>query len=199
MVEHEREESDSSNNKASQHLEDDSGVKWNYMKNTLSNKEVLAQAILFLLAGYETSGSSLTMISYNLACYPECQEKLIDEIDGVLEKHNGLSYEAVNDMPFMDMVIEETLRLYPPVIRIDRVCNRDYEYGGIKIPKGQIITVPIWALHHDPELYPDPYQFDPERFNEENKKNRPNEAFIPFGTGPRICIGIYFNILNVQL
>jgi cytochrome P450 len=189
MVEHERNENNSNDNKESKTLEEESEAKWSFIKNTLTNKEILAQAILFLIAGYETSGSSLSFISYNLACYPEYQEKLLDEVDRVLQKYDGLSYEAVNEMPYMDMIIHESQRIYPPLVRLDRTCNKDYQYGDIKISKGQIISVPIWALHHDPEFYPDPYKFDPERFNEENRKKRPNEAFIPFGTGPRNCIG----------
>jgi len=191
MVDHEKNENDQNDKKESKTEEDETETKWSFIKNTLTNKEILAQAFIFLIAGYETSGSSLTLISYNLALNPEVQEKLIDEVDRVLQKHDGLSYEAVNEMPYMDMVIQESQRVYPPIIRLDRVCNKDYQYGDIKISKGQVISVPIWALHHDPDLYPDPFKFDPERFNEENKKKRPNEAFIPFGTGPRNCIGIY--------
>ena len=98
------------------------------------------------------------------------------------------------------MVIEETLRMYPPLMRTDRVCNKDgYEYDNIKMPAGQIWSVPIWALHHDPDLYPDPYRFDPERFNEENKRNRESTAFLPFGAGPRMCIGMRFALIVVKI
>jgi cytochrome P450 family 3 subfamily A len=151
--------------------------------------EILAQAILFLLAGYETTASTLTLITYNLACHPEIQEKLIEEVDKCIERHGGVNYESVFDNEYLDMVIEETMRMYPPATRIDRVCSKDFEFEGIKIPKGQLVTIPIWAIHHDPEIYPDPYKFDPERFNQENKTKRVNEAFIPFGNGPRSCIG----------
>lgn len=102
-------------------------------------------------------------------------------------------------MKYMDMVIDETMRVYPTATRLDRVANKDYEYEGIKFPKGLIITVPIYALHHDPDIYPDPEQFNPERFSEENKRSRENVAFIPFGAGPRICIGMRFSMIEMKL
>ena len=96
------------------------------------------------------------------------------------------------------MVIDETLRMYPPGTRLERVANNDYEYEGIKIKKGQIITVPIYVLHHDPDLYPNPEEFDPERFNDENKKLRDGIAFMAFGAGPRNCIGMRFALIEVK-
>lgn len=104
------------------------------------------------------------------------------------------------DMKYMDMVIDETLRLYPPATRLERVASRDYKYDDeIEIQKGQIIVVPIYALHHDAEIYLDPEQFNPERFSEENRKSRENVAFIPFGSGPRNCIGMRFAIIEIKL
>jgi cytochrome P450 family 3 subfamily A len=97
------------------------------------------------------------------------------------------------------MVIDETLRMFPAALRLDRVAGEDFEYEGIKIEKGQVVAVPLWALHHDPEIYPDPDRFDPERFNEENKKKRDNNAYLPFGNGPRNCLGMRFAILEMKL
>ena len=102
-------------------------------------------------------------------------------------KDGKIGYETVNNMPYMDMVIDETMRKYPAAMRTDRVANADFEYKGMKLNKGQIWSVAIYALHHDPEYYPEPERFDPERFNEINRKLRPNEAFCPFGHGPRNC------------
>jgi cytochrome P450 len=102
-------------------------------------------------------------------------------------------------MKYMDMVIDETLRMYPPGTRLDRVASNDYEYNGLKIEKGQVIMVPIFALHHDPDVYPNPDVFDPERFNEENRKTRDNLAFIPFGAGPRNCIGMRFALMEIKM
>lgn len=97
------------------------------------------------------------------------------------------------------MVINETLRMFSPAKRLDRVASNDYEYNGLKIDKGQIIMVPIYTLHHDPEIYPNPDVFDPERFNEENRKTRENVVFLPFGAGPRNCIGLRFALMEMKL
>lgn len=100
----------------------------------------------------------------------------------------------------MDMVIDETLRLYPPASRFDRIAKNDFEFeGGLKIKKGQGMVVPIHPLHYDPEIYPNPEEFIPERFSEENKKNRDNVAFLPFGIGPRNCIGMRFAMVEMKI
>nr|QEV83804.1 cytochrome P450 [Brachionus rotundiformis] len=175
--------------------------KWNTgLKKTLTNREILSQSILFLLAGYETTAQTLCYIAYNLAMNPEYQQKLCEEIDSVLEKHDGkISYDSINEMSYMDNVIDETLRLFPPALRLDRVASQDYEYNGMKIKKGMVWSVPIWALHHDPEIYPDPYEFRPDRFNEEEKKKRDNVTFLAFGAGPRNCIGMRFALIEIKL
>ena len=110
-----------------------------------------------------------------------------------------MNYDSIMDMKYMDMVVDETLRMYPPATRLDRVASNDYEFEGIKIKKGQVIGVPIYALHHNPELYPNPEEFDPERFNDENKKTRDNVAYLPFGAGPRNCIGMRFALIEIKL
>jgi cytochrome P450 family 3 subfamily A len=102
-------------------------------------------------------------------------------------------------MKYLDMVIDESLRMYPPGIRLDRVASCDYEYEGIKFKKGEIITIPIHALHHDPEIFPDPDEFKPERFSDENKKSRESVAFLGFGAGPRSCLGLRFAHVNIKL
>ena len=99
----------------------------------------------------------------------------------------------------MEMVIDETLRIYPPAARTDRVASKDYEYEGIKIKKDQVVTVAIYAMHHDPTIYPNPEQFDPNRFSEENKKTRDSASYLPFGSGPRNCIGMRFAVIEMKL
>lgn len=103
------------------------------------------------------------------------------------------------DMKYMDMVIDESLRLFPPANRFERIATKDYEYEGIKIKKGQLVVVPVYPLHYDPDNFPNPEEFNPERFNEENKKTRDSAAFLPFGLGPRICIGMRFALIEMKL
>lgn len=102
-------------------------------------------------------------------------------------------------MPLTEMAIYETLRMYPPSLRIDRVANKDYEYGDIKLKKGQIVGIPIWVVHHDEEVYPEPNEFKPERFNEDNKSKMESTSFLGFGAGPRGCIASRFAILEMKL
>ena len=114
-------------------------------------------------------------------------------------KNGEVSYEAVNEMKYLDMVIEESLRLFPPVTRIDRVCNQNYEFENIKVIKGQLWMASVIALHYDEELYPNPEKFDPERFREQNKQSRENETYLPFGAGPRSCLGMRFSLLEIKI
>ena len=102
-------------------------------------------------------------------------------------------------MQYLDMVIEETQRMYPAASRVDRICNQDYEFEGIKLKKGQLWVASIFGLHYDEELYPNPEKFDPERFNETNKKTRDNISHIPFGAGPRSCIAMRFAVLEMKI
>lgn len=110
-----------------------------------------------------------------------------------------MNYDCISEMKYLDQVIDETLRMYPPVQRTDRVASCDYTYEGIKINKGQIVTIPIYALHHDASIYPNPDEFRPERFSDSEKKARESVAFCPFGAGPRNCIGMRFAIIEIKL
>jgi len=170
------------------------------LKKTLTFDEILCTALLFLSAGYETTAQTLCFISYNLAMNPDIQQKLCEEIDHALEKYNGeINYESVNDIQYLDMVIDETQRLYPAASRLDRVCKDDYEYEGIKMKKGQIWAFSIYGVHYDPNNYSEPEKFDPERFSPENKKLRDPLTHIPFGAGPRICIAQRFALLEMKI
>nr|ATW72296.1 cytochrome p450 CYP3044B4 [Brachionus calyciflorus] len=170
-----------------------------HLRRTLTLAEIFSQSILFLIAGYETTSTTLNLIAYHLAKYPEIQNRLIEEIDTVLANHVKVSYDSVSEMKYLSMVIDETLRIFPAAIRFDRVAGEDYKYEGMKIEKNLMIFVPLYALHHNPEIYPDPDRFDPERFNDENKQKRENNTYLPFGNGPRSCIGMRFALLEMKL
>nr|AHL88980.1 cytochrome p450 3044A2 [Brachionus koreanus] len=182
--------------------EDSKFFKWNKnLKKTLTNEEILAQSMLFMFAGYETTSQTLCFIAYNLAMNPSCQDKLFDEIETILKIiiREKFDYDSVIEMKFMDQVINETLRMYPGAVRFDRVARQDYEFNGIKIKKGTVVTVPVRSIHYDAEIYPDPYEFKPERFDGKGKKNRENVCFLPFGAGPRSCLGMRFAIIEIKL
>lgn len=167
-----------------------------------------AQVATFISAGFETSSQTMTFIMYELAKHPEVQTRLRNEIRTVLKRHNGqLTYDVLNEMENMLMVIKETLRLYPVLPFLDRTAtfedpNETYSlepYGNFRIPHGMPVFVPIYAIQRDPKYFPDPDRFDPERFSTENKGNIQSGTHIPFGSGPRVCIGERFGMLKIRV
>ncbi|CAG9819596.1 unnamed protein product [Phaedon cochleariae] len=164
--------------------------------------EVAAQCFVFFVAGFETSATTMTFALLELALNQDIQDELRKEIIMVLEKHYGkLTYEAIMQMSYLDKVVHETLRKHPPIPGTPRVCNTDFKIPDTEviIEKGTRIHIPFQAIHRDPEYYPDPEKFDPERFNEENKAKRHPFAFLPFGEGPRVCIGARFGLLQAKV
>ncbi|CAG2168837.1 unnamed protein product [Oppiella nova] len=163
----------------------------------LSEEEIIANIVLFLLAGYETTASLLSFSAYNLALNPESQRKLRDE----LRECPQLDYESVAKLPFLEAVVCETLRIHNPVTRVDREAFEDYVLGdtGITLTKGSVVAIPVHALHHDPHYYPDPHRFIPERFLGDNLNKVKPYTYLPFGGGPRNCIGMRFALLEAKL
>ncbi|CAG2179868.1 unnamed protein product, partial [Oppiella nova] len=170
---------------------------------SLSYDEIIAQCVMFLIAGYETTATTLSMCLYAIAKHPEVQQKLYEEIDKFREqqqKSNADPYDAFYALKYMDAVIDETLRLYTAVIFHERVANEDYELKGtgITIKKDQVVHVPIYAIHRDPEHFADPEVFRPERFLAENIAHNPY-TYLPFGAGPRNCLGMRLAQLEIKL
>nr|ATU82874.1 secreted Cytochrome-like protein [Pristhesancus plagipennis] len=164
-------------------------------------KLMTAQSFVFFAAGFETSSSVQANCLYELALNQEIQDKLRDEIDKVLKNYNGeITYQGLQEMPYLEQVIFETMRKYPTLPFLNRLCTKDYQIPetNLVIDKGTRIIVPVYALHHDPKFYPDPDKFIPERFAPENKSSIPSCAYLPFGEGPRICIGMRFGLLQTK-
>jgi len=167
----------------------------------LSDEEIVAQSIIFLLAGYETSSSTLSFFLYHLALNPDVQDKLRTEIKEAVEsnaKRKSL-YELAQNMEYLDCVIKESQRLCPAAPQVNRECCEDYDLNGIHIPAGTEILIPIYVLHHDPDAWQDPEKFDPERFRGPAKDARHAFQFLPFGAGPRNCIGMRFALMEVKM
>jgi len=170
------------------------------MKGKVLNSEaVVAHAMLFLLAGYETTASTISFVLYFMALNPECQNKLVQEINETIQKHGKLSYDTASEMQYLDKVVSETLRYYPPAMRTERCCTKPYILNGIAISENMIVGIPIYAIHHDERYYSNPEKFDPERFSTENKAQRNPMAYIPFGVGPRNCIGMRFALIEAKM
>lgn len=167
-------------------------------------KELAAQAFVFFIAGFETSSTTSALCLYELANNPHLQDKLRQDIKNTLNKHGGLTYETIMDMKYLDMVINETLRKYPIAPNLIRVCRESYE---LKVPNqptltiepGTLIWIPTLGIHTDEAYYPDPEKFDPERFSEDSKNDRHTHAYLPFGEGPRNCVGMRFALLQTKV
>lgn len=163
------------------------------------NRQALQTEILtLLLAGHETTARALTWALYLLAKHTEVQSRLADTIDA-LGNANTLHFQGLNELPYLRMVVEETLRLYPPIWAFSRRAEADDLVDGYRMPKEARILISPYVAHRLPEFWPEPERFDPERFTEESVAQRPEHAYIPFGAGPRQCIGKRFAMLELQL
>ncbi|KAK4875979.1 hypothetical protein RN001_012401 [Aquatica leii] len=162
---------------------------------------IFAQALMFFAAGHETTSSTIAFTLHELCVNPDIQQKLREEIFQKIEEYDGLTYEAVQNMTYLQMVVSETLRKYPLTPLLNRRTEQDYKFSetGLVIEKGTAILISQKALHWDPQYFPNPEKFDPERFNSENKQNIPNYVYLPFGDGPRNCIGERFGLLSSKL
>nr|XP_048289414.1 cytochrome P450 3A11-like isoform X3 [Myodes glareolus]XP_048289415.1 cytochrome P450 3A11-like isoform X3 [Myodes glareolus]XP_048289417.1 cytochrome P450 3A11-like isoform X3 [Myodes glareolus]XP_048289418.1 cytochrome P450 3A11-like isoform X3 [Myodes glareolus] len=165
----------------------------------LSDMEIVAHSIVFILGGYDTTSSTLAFAMHSLATHPDIQKKLQEEIDMALPNKEPPNYDKVMEMEYLDIVLNETLRVYPIGIRLDRVCKQDVEIDGVLFRKGSVAVIPVYALHHDPQYWPEPAEFRPERFSKENKGNINPYVYMPFGNGPRNCIGMRFALTNMKL
>ncbi|XP_066905465.1 uncharacterized protein [Halyomorpha halys] len=166
----------------------------------MNMERVAAQCFVFFVAGYETASSVQSFCLYELALNPQIQERVQSEIDRMAQLHAGITYDAVVEMTYLDMVVSETMRKYPTIVNMSRMCTKTVTMpNGDTIEKGQYVFIPIWALHRNPENFPDPDKFDPERFSEENKHTINPYAYIPFGEGPRFCIGKRFGLLQTKM
>ncbi|XP_050725079.1 cytochrome P450 3A24-like [Eriocheir sinensis] len=185
-------------------LESDNN-KPNYKKETkkLTDDEIIANAWVFLLGGFETTSNTMTYTSYLLATHPEVQERLYQELCDVLQDSpEELTYEQVHSLKYLDQVFCETLRLFPPAVNfVSREAAQDIKLGDLFIPKGMSIQIPLWYIHRDPDQWPDAEAFDPERFSPEARaaSTRHSMAYIPFGAGPRNCPGIRFGQLEAKM
>lgn len=161
------------------------------LKNMYTSYELAAEAFLVYAAGFETSSTLITFALYELALNQDIQDRLREEITTGIEENNGeLTYEMLFGFKYLDMIINESLRKYPPIAENMRKCAQDFKIPetDLVIPKGTTIQINTFSLHRDPDYFPEPEKFDPERFNDQNVKNIKPFTFLPFGEGPRICM-----------
>ncbi len=165
----------------------------------LSDREVRDQLMTLMFAGHDTSTSTLTFMMYELSKRPDVIEKLQEEQDLVLGGEIPDIEKLEREMPYLDMVLDEVLRLYPPAWIGPRRAVREFEFNGHTVPEGAYLNYCSWASHRIPEFFPDPEAFRPERFTRERKAALPRGAYVPFGGGKRICIGKRFGQIEVKL
>lgn len=166
---------------------------------SLSRKEIIAQLITFLFAGYETTATTLHFICYILSFKEDVQDQMRDEITTVLNGKENIEYDDLTNFKYLDKVISETLRMYPPLTRNTRLCQNDVIINGIQFKKGTMIAFNVYDIHHNPDIYENPEEFDPNRFSPENKKERHPLAYMPWGSGPRICLGMRFAEFTMKI
>ncbi|CAL1538439.1 unnamed protein product [Lymnaea stagnalis] len=167
-------------------------------RNELTRSEIHAQAIIFIFAGYDTVATVMSFTLFLLAVNPECVKKVQAEIDEQCGK-DVPNHETVQGLTYLEMCISESMRLFPPATLLVRECVQDAEIQGIHIPKDMKIFIPVYAIHTDPEQFPEPDKFDPQRFTTENKASRHPYAYLPFGFGPRSCIGMRLAIVEMKI
>lgn len=163
---------------------------------------LVAQACVFFMGGFETSSTVISYSLYHMALNMDVQQRLRSEIMEALEHTDGkVTYDMVLNLPYLDMVVAETLRMYPPLPFLDRTTIEDYKVpeSDVIIEKGTPIFIGLIGLHYDPEHFPDPQKWDPERFSPENKKTRTPFTYLPFGDGPHNCIGFRLGYLQSKL
>ncbi|XP_075983406.1 cytochrome P450 6B5-like [Anticarsia gemmatalis] len=160
----------------------------------ISDDILVAQCFIFFGAGYETSATTLSFTMYELAKHPEIQERVLQEVDEYLRRNdNVLKYECITEMPYLDACIDETLRLYPVLSMLTREMAEDYTLpDGLRLEKGLRVHLPVIHLHNNPDFFPEPEEYKPERFYGDNKRDIKPYTYMPFGDGPRVCIGMRF-------
>ncbi|XP_067135814.1 uncharacterized protein [Centruroides vittatus] len=173
----------------------------NSEKKVLEMDDIVAQCVMFFLAGYFTTIATMSCFAHELAINQVVQEKLYQEIKETLNDNEELDYDTVFGMKYLEAVVQEILRFYSPNPRLERRSVEDYKIKdtNIVIPKSTLIAIPTYVLSHDPNYFPNPEKFDPDRFLPENKEKIHQYANLPFGVGPRGCLGIRFALMEIKM
>jgi cytochrome P450 len=157
----------------------------------MTDKQVRDEALTLFLAGHETTANALTWTWYLISQHPQVEARFHEEIDGLLgDRLPG--FADVPNLRYTEKLFAESMRLYPPAWTLGRQVLNDYPLGEYVAPKGSILLMSPYVMHHTARYYPEPFHFDPERWSEEAREGRPKFSYFPFGGGPRVCIGEQF-------
>lgn len=185
----------------------ETGKESSRKQQKLTDSEIIANCIFFFIAGYETTASTISHCIYELACNEAIQDRLnadlhrsLDHLQG--EQHYDEYFDTImSGIPYLEAVVKETLRRYPPVAVLTRVCNKSgYKLtADLCLEKNQLIQISVSGIHLNPEYYPEPTRFQPDRFMPENKHLLVPYAYLPFSLGPRNCIAMRFAYQEIKL
>ena len=165
----------------------------------MTAQEIADHMSFLMMAAHDTLTSSLSALVHFLMLHPEWQERLRAEIDALaLPAGEPLPFERLDQLPLTEMAFKEAMRLIPPVISLPRRAQREFEFGGHRIPAGTDIFGSILFTHHMPEVWPEPERFDPTRFSDENSRGRHRFAYAPFGGGAHMCLGLHFAYMQAK-
>lgn len=174
-------------------------------KTDFTDDDIVAQCLVFFLAGFAGAANTLCFFTYEMAMNPDIQERLHEEIAEAQATLNGrpLTYEVLQKMKYLDMVLTETLRKWSLNVVMDRHVTKEYVLEGddgqkVVLQPGDNVWIPTYGIAHDPKYYPDPLKFDPERFSPENRVHIDPSTYMPFGAGPRACIASRFALMNAK-
>ncbi|XP_035221744.1 cytochrome P450 4V2-like [Stegodyphus dumicola] len=167
--------------------------------NSITETEIREEVDTFTFEGHDTTSIAVCWCLYMIGLHPWIQDKIHDELDSIFcESNRDVMMDDIKDMKYLECVVKETLRLYPSVPGLAREITEDVEFHGRIIPKGATCVVFTYCLHRDPEVFPNPEKFDPDRFLPENSAGRHPFAYVPFSAGPRNCIGQRFALMEAK-
>lgn len=170
---------------------------------TKENDSLVSNVLSFILDAHETTKTTLSFLAIQLACHSHVQEKIRQEIDSTFQSKH-CEYEMLNDLVYLEQTIYESMRLNSALGTLMKTCTSKIQlegYDGLscQLEPGNIIVLSIHGLHKDPRNWPDPEKFDPDRFSEENKRGRHKFTFLPFGEGPRMCLGRRLAMMSIKM
>ena len=167
----------------------------------MDEDEIAEEVLGIIVGGQETSATALVWTLYELSLNPEIEEKLLDQIMNVTSGEQ-INFSRIGELKYLKMVIQESMRLHPPFWFENRNAMHDVKLGGVRIKKGSMIAISRYALHRNTDYWDDPETFNPDRFDEESSNNNnasSSFAYQPFSSGPRVCIGRHFAMMEMMI
>jgi len=161
----------------------------------MTDRQIRDEAMTILLAGHETTANALSWTIYHLAKNPEARARVEQEIDAAVGKRR-VTTDDLKNLPLTLQAIKEAMRLHPPAYVIGRQATRDVMLGGVKVPEGRVVLLNIAGIHRRADIFDNPDSFDLDRLSVEREKKLPQLAYMPFGAGPRVCIGNHFALME---